>query len=261
MLPLVTVRTGLSEEAGRALRYGPSAFRNQELLLGARVYDLPTDGVCPVGSDVFVWAPDFTGTARLGTGGRPAELRGGLPRRRAAMEALGPQVAAGTKVAWRGRGAVPQGSVGCLDRGRFAAAVAALEAAGGAPAVDVRSDGVRAVFPAGTDGLAVLAAPRIAGWRCQGRPAGEYLGLVAVELSGRTALSCTFRPPGAACRARRRGGCAARLGGLGRPAGAAARRGGGRRAGGGHGEFTRTTPCRRPGADRRGVACPAWPLF
>ncbi|WP_079169408.1 YfhO family protein [Streptomyces sp. CC77] len=196
VLPLLTVRPGLSEEAGRALRYGPSAFRNQELLLGARVYDLPTDGVCPVGSDVFVWAPDFTGSARLGAGGRTAELRGGLPRRRAAMEALGPQVTAGTKVAWRGRGAVPQGSVGCLDRGRFAAAVAALEAAGGTPDVEVRGDGVRAVFPAGTDGLAVLAAPRIAGWRCAGRPAGAYLGLVAVELSGRATVSCAFRPPG-----------------------------------------------------------------
>ncbi len=195
VLPLVTVRPPDAE--GRELRYGASAFRNQELLLGARVYDLPADGVCPVGSDVFVWAPDFTGTVRLGGTGRAAELRGGLPRRRAAMVPLGTQREAGARVEWRGRGAVPDAAVGCLDRARLAAAVAELRAATGAVTVRVEDDGVRAELPSGARGTAVLAAPRIAGWRCDGRPAGRYLGLVAVELTGdAAAVSCVFRPPG-----------------------------------------------------------------
>ncbi|MDT9686024.1 YfhO family protein [Streptomyces sp. TRM76323] len=196
-LPLVTVRPGAGSD-GRELRYGPSAFRNQELLLGSRVYDLPADGACPVGSDVFVWAPDFTGTARLGGTGRSVELRGGLPKRRAAMAPLGTQRAAGVRVQWRGRGAVPEGSVGCLDRGRLSEAVARLRTTA---AVDVRVDGggVRAVLPPGAHGVAVLAAPRIAGWRCGGRPAGEYLGLVAVDVPNvpdGSPVSCAFRPPG-----------------------------------------------------------------
>ncbi|MFJ9798492.1 YfhO family protein [Streptomyces sp. NPDC101145] len=190
-LPLVTVRPGAGE-----LRYGPSAFRNQELLLGSRVYGLPADGVCPVGSDVFVWAPDFTGTARLGGTGRPAELRGGLPRRRAAMAPLGTQLVAGTRVQWRGRGAVPEGSVGCLDRARLSEAVARLRA-GAAVDVRVDGDGVRAELPPGARGVAVLAAPRIAGWGCEGRPAGDHLGLVAAPLEpGRRSVSCAFRTPG-----------------------------------------------------------------
>ncbi|MEU7279280.1 YfhO family protein [Streptomyces sp. NPDC045431] len=194
-LPLVTFRTRSAE-----LRYGDSAFHNQELLLGSRVYDLPADGVCPVGSEVFVWAPDFTGTARLGAaGGPPVELRGGLPKRRAAMAPLGTQRTAGARVVLEGRGSVPpSGSVGCLDRARLTAAVARLRATA-AVAVDVTPDGVRAELPPGTRtaGTAVLAAPRIAGWRCEGRPADAYLGLVAIPVTaGQTSVSCTFRPPG-----------------------------------------------------------------
>ncbi|MFJ8649059.1 YfhO family protein [Streptomyces sp. NPDC093546] len=195
VLPLVTVRARTGE-----LRYGESPFRNQELLLGSRVYDLPADGACPVGSDVFVWAPDFTGTARLGTagGGPSVELRGGLPKRRAAMAPLGTQRTAGARVVLEGRGTVPpSGSVGCLDRARLADAVARLRATA-AVAVDVTPDGVRAQLPPGARaGTAVLAAPRIAGWRCGGRPADSYLGLVAVRVrAGQTSVSCAFRPPG-----------------------------------------------------------------
>ncbi|MEV2201778.1 YfhO family protein [Streptomyces fradiae] len=190
-LPLVTVRPS----GPRELRYGASAFRNQELLLGSRVYGLPSDGVCPVGHEVFAWAPDFTGTARLG-GGRPVELRGGLPKRRAAMTPLGVQRVAGARVEWRGRGAVPGGSVGCLDRALLGEAVARLRAGA---AVDVRVDGdrVEARLAPGARGVAVLAAPRIAGWRCEGRPAGEHLGLVAVRVPpGARSVSCAFRTPG-----------------------------------------------------------------
>ncbi|MET9801479.1 YfhO family protein [Streptomyces sp. NPDC006368] len=192
VLPLVTWRRGTGE-----LRYGASPFRNQELLLGSRVYDLPADGVCPVGSDVFVWAPDFTGTASLGDG--PAvSLRGGLPKRRAAMTPLGPQRTAGARVELTGHGAVPSsGGVGCLDRARLAAAVADLRATA-ATAVHLTGDGVRADLPPGIrPGTAVLAAPRIAGWRCEGRPADTYLGLVAVRVrAGQPSVTCSFRPPG-----------------------------------------------------------------
>ncbi|MEE1755911.1 YfhO family protein [Streptomyces sp. SP18CS02] len=196
--PLVTVRP-----PGPRPRYGASPFRNQELLLGARVYGLPADGVCPVGSEVFVWAPDVTGTARLGDGGRAVELRGSPPRRRAPLTPLGTQRVAGTAVVLEGTAGGGRrvtgpgaGGVGCLDRAALAAAVAGLTRTG-AVAVRVTADGVRAELPPGTRGTAVLSTPRTAGWSCDGRPAGSYLGLVAVEVDdGRTTLDCSFRPPG-----------------------------------------------------------------
>jgi hypothetical protein len=65
------------------------------------------------------------------------------------------------------------------------------------------SDGtIRAQLPAGSTGTAVVAAPRIAGWRCatgdaSAVPAGEYHGLIAVPLDGTsTGVTCTFHPPG-----------------------------------------------------------------
>ena len=84
----------------------------------------------------------------------------------------------------------------CLDRSRLDAAVSALRDAA-AVSVRVGSRGVRAELPTGSKGTAVLAAPRIAGWTCNGRPAENHLGLVAVPLDGRTTtVTCTFRPPG-----------------------------------------------------------------
>jgi hypothetical protein len=112
------------------------------------------------------------------------------------MAPLGTQLVAGTRVQWRGRGAVPEGSVGCLDRARLSEAVARLRA-GAAVDVRVDGDGVRAELPPGARGVAVLAAPRIAGWRCEGRPAGDHLGLVAAPLEpGRRSVRCAFRTPG-----------------------------------------------------------------
>lgn len=220
--PLVTVRPAGS---GGAAPWGRSPFRNQERLLGASVYTLPAtvlrsaDGMaaadrnpsayevrpgtytlgvsCPAGSRVFLWAPDLFGTALLGAAGEPADLRGDLPTRRAAMLPLGPG-AGRIAVTLRAErdGTVPHEAVGCLDPGRLASAVAGLKRTG-ATRVTVSGSGVRAELPPHTEGVAVLAAPRIAGWSCDGRPAGSYLGLVAVPVGGgRTTVDCAFRPPG-----------------------------------------------------------------
>ncbi|MDJ0460453.1 YfhO family protein [Streptomyces sp. H27-C3] len=210
--PLVTMRP-----PGAPPRFGASPFRNQEALLGASVYTLPptkqTSGTlraaCPAGSEVFLWAPDFFGTAALGPG--PAsDLHGGQPARRAATQPLG-KVSADGRVAITLKGPsknptagvadLPAGSVGCLDRERLDSAVAALSASG-ASSVRVSDSGVRAELPPGARGTAVFAMPRIAGWSCAvhgsaARPADSYLGLVAVPLDGRTtSLACDFSPPG-----------------------------------------------------------------
>ncbi|MFJ7155902.1 YfhO family protein [Streptomyces sp. NPDC101118] len=233
--PLVTVRP-----AGTP-RFGPSPFRNQELLLGARVYEDPApDGSCRPGTGVYLWAPDYNGTVRLagpgrgargatdgvrqaGRGGapaapgavrptppgaargpagatdgapaagRPVRMIGGRPRYQAALQPLGASPGPGSRVVFD-RPAPREWSVGCLDRSRLAAAVARLRATG-AVRVEVRDDGVRAHLPPGSTGTAVLAAPRIAGWRCGDAPAGAYLGLVATPVRG-TVVDCTFRPPG-----------------------------------------------------------------
>ncbi|MFD3530065.1 YfhO family protein [Streptomyces sp. NPDC058664] len=183
-LPLVTVRP-----AGPAPVYGPSPFRNQELLLGSRVYGAPRAGACPVGTEVFLWAPDATGPARLGD--REVRLLGGQPKRRAAMTSLGVQRTPGLRPVLPG-----PGELGCLDHDRLRTAVAALRARA-ATSVHVTSDGIRAGLPPGTTGTAVVAAPRIAGWRCEGARAVSYGGLLAVDVRpGATTLDCSFRPPG-----------------------------------------------------------------
>ncbi|MGW7051779.1 YfhO family protein [Streptomyces sp. NPDC054887] len=220
---LVTVRP-----PGPAPRFAASPFRNQEKLLGARVYTLPPtalrDGAgsdtgggrngggatltaaCPARSEVFLWAPGFSGTARLdgARAGTEATLRGAVPARRAAMQPLGPVPRDGrVAITLRGTGAgkLPRRSVGCLDRERLATAVDGLRA-GGATGVRVTDSGVRATLPPGARGTAVFAMPRIAGWSCRtdgagARPAGSYLGLVAVPLDGRaSSVSCAFSPPG-----------------------------------------------------------------
>ncbi|MEU4036484.1 YfhO family protein [Streptomyces collinus] len=226
--PLVTVRS-----APDRTPFGPSPYRNQELLLGSRVYTLPSTAVlddtgepargrrvgsgdaldrpvitarCPAGSQVHLWAPHFSGTARLA--GAPATARFTFvhPRSSAAMEPLGRAPASGrlrVELTPDRPGRIPVGAVGCLDTARLRAAAARLRATG-ATAVTVSDGTLRAELPAGSRGVAVVAAPRIAGWRCAtgdgpARPAGEYHGLIAVPLPGTptsTSLTCTFRPPG-----------------------------------------------------------------
>lgn len=93
-------------------------------------------------------------------------------------------------------GTVPHEAIGCLDRTRLASAVAGLKRTG-ATAAHVTADGIRAELPSGSTGTVVIAAPRIAGWSCQGRPADSYLGLVSTPIPAHdTAVDCSFRPPG-----------------------------------------------------------------
>lgn len=233
--PLVTVRPSAATGS-----YGPSPYRNQELLLGARVYTLPRVTVlnsagkpadrstdqrqgarvggkatitarCAAGSEVYLWAPHFSGTARLAgptadglTGRFRADFR---PLTKiAAVEPLGTAPDSGrltVELSPNRPGVVPDQAIGCLDTGRLRAVVRQLKATG---ATEVRVSGsggtIRAELPAGSKGVAVVAAPRIAGWRCAAGsatpvPAQQYHGLIAVPLDGTsTSVTCAFRPPG-----------------------------------------------------------------
>lgn len=188
--PLVTVRPPGPEPV-----FGPSPFANQELLLGARVYEDPlSPGVCRAGTEAFLWAPEYNATARLADG--PAfRLNANPPRNRAAVQPLGVSQGPPSRLLFD-RPAPAHWQLSCLDRTRLTAAVAALRTSA-ATSVRVGSSGVRATLPAGSTGTAVLSAPAIAGWSCNGSPAAGRLGLVAIPLDGHTTtMACTFRPPG-----------------------------------------------------------------
>ncbi|MEV7541893.1 YfhO family protein [Streptomyces sp. NPDC089915] len=189
-LPLVTVRP-----AGPPQRFGDSPFANQELLLGAKVYEEPVaPGVCRSGTDPFLWAPEYSGSASLADG-RPSRLNGTQPKNRAALQPLGRSHGASSQLVFD-RPAPARWTLGCLDRSKLTAAVAALRAPA-ATSVRVSDAGLTATLPAGSTGTAVVAVPAVAGWSCQGRPAGSRLGLLAVPLDGRTTtLHCAFTPPG-----------------------------------------------------------------
>ncbi|MFJ6757647.1 YfhO family protein [Streptomyces sp. NPDC091273] len=188
--PLVTTRP-----PGAPLSYGDSPFANQELLLGARVYEDPlAPGVCRAGTEAYLWAPEYNATARLADG--PAfRLNGNAPRNRAALQPMGASHGATSALVFDAA-PPPRWTLSCLDRARLDTAVAGLRATA-ATSLRVGSSQIRAELPAGATGTAVLSVPAIAGWTCNGRPAAAHLGLVALPLDGRTTtLSCSFRPPG-----------------------------------------------------------------
>ncbi|WP_405858413.1 YfhO family protein [Streptomyces sp. NBC_00090] len=206
--PLVTVRP----RGQRAPRPGDSAFVRQELLLGASVYELPPEtrrtgrtltARCPAGSEVWFWAPEYKGSAAL-AGAAAVDFEGKPPAVRAPMRALGAVPASGDvsiDLLPEAGIRLPRQPVGCLVRARLDSAVRQLTATG-ATRVRAGGHGVTAELPPGSTGVAVLAAPRISGWRCAAGdaapgPARAYQGLVAVPLDGRaTTVSCSFRPPG-----------------------------------------------------------------
>ncbi|MCI3275822.1 YfhO family protein [Streptomyces cylindrosporus] len=230
--PLVTVRPSTATPS----RWGPSPYRNQELLLGARVYTVPritirtgtgkppTAGnaahpgllvpagtgkptitaTCPAGNEVYLWAPHFSGTARTADGATGRFRSDALVTKIAAMQRLGTVPPSGKlriELTPNRDSRVPQGAVGCLDTARLHTAVEHLKATG-ATRVSVDDATVKAQLPAGSKGVAVIAAPRIAGWRCAAGdatavPAKAYHGLIAVPLDGSAnSLTCTFHPPG-----------------------------------------------------------------
>ncbi|MFI0722222.1 YfhO family protein [Streptomyces sp. NPDC021224] len=213
--PLVTVRPDLNL-ARTAPRWTDSAFSNQELLLGTKVYDQPhvtTAGTgtgaalltatCAPGAQVFFWAPQFKGTATL-DGGTPVGVDGHLPAVRAPMVPVGTVPASGqarVALGFFGHLRLPQQPLGCLDRGRLTTAVQKLTATG-ATAVHIDGHHLSATLPAGSTGTALVAVPRIEGWSCSAgggpaKPAHKYLGLIAVPLDGKTTtLACDFTPPG-----------------------------------------------------------------
>ncbi|MFD7962879.1 YfhO family protein [Streptomyces zaomyceticus] len=205
--PLVTVRPPNRP----ATRPGDSAFARQERLLGAEVYELPAASRagrtlvarCPAGSQVWFWAPEYRGGATL-AGERTVDFEGKPPAVRAPMRALGTVPGTGEvriELSPEGRTRLPRQPLGCLVRDRLDAAVRELTATG---ATEVRATGhtVTAVLPPGSTGTAVLAVPRVSGWRCaagdaEPRPARAHQGLVAVPLDGRAnTVTCSFRPPG-----------------------------------------------------------------
>ncbi|RRR79763.1 hypothetical protein EHS43_22995 [Streptomyces sp. RP5T] len=252
--PLVTVRPPAATGA-----FGPSPYRNQELLLGARVYTLPRTTVlngagkrpyrstdrrqgvrvgakatitarCRAGSEVYLWAPYFSGTARL-AGSSAHGLTGRFRSdwrpltKIAAMQRLGTVPDSGrltVDLSANRLGVVPDRAVGCLDTARLHSVVRRLRATG-ATEVTVSGSGgtIRAELPARSRGVAVVAAPRIAGWRCAAGdaplvPAQQYHGLVAVPLDGTsTSVTCAFRPPGLRLGTAVGGGSLAVLAGLG----------------------------------------------
>ncbi|MFJ2742634.1 YfhO family protein [Streptomyces sp. NPDC087440] len=197
--PLVTVREALPEGVG----YGTSAFANQELLLGSTVYErLPgTEGRCTPGSPVFVWAPGLKGSARLDAG-QPVGFDAKRGRVRAPMQQVGMAPGDGRVRVWLEGSGKRGAEVACLRTDRLAAAVRELRARA-ASGVSFGDGTVEARIPAGTGKrVAVVAAPRIAGWQCavagtEPAPAAAYLGMLAVPVDPEGGLlRCTFRPPG-----------------------------------------------------------------
>ncbi|MEU9887004.1 YfhO family protein [Sphaerisporangium sp. NPDC051011] len=196
--PLVTVRP----PSQRPPRYGHSPFRNQELLLGAQVYDLPAttylrkDGTplpgnpdgslqtipdpvrtpsypyilratCRPGDEVYLHAPEFSGAATL-AGRDPVSFTGVAGQSRASIQKLGTVPGSGRlKVKLRPYlvSRVPAQALACLDPARLAEAVRHLRATG-ATRVDVSGHTLKATLPPAATGTAVVAVPAITGWTC-----------------------------------------------------------------------------------------------
>ncbi|MDF9815327.1 YfhO family protein [Streptomyces sp. SPB162] len=232
--PLVTVRP-----AGGPLSYGDNTFRNQEALLGAGVYTIPEVAVrgadgkvpkltldgrygvsarevgkwgptqvlrahCPAGSEVFLSVPDFAGQAGLHGVSDGVHFDARPPQNRATVQPMGTVPPSGdvrVDLIALAAGALPKEPIGCLDPAKLAARVAEMKTTG-ATRVSVSDGHLSAELPAGSTGVAVIAAPAIEGWSCSvgggaAKPAGSHLGLLSVPLDGTSrTISCDFTPPG-----------------------------------------------------------------
>jgi hypothetical protein len=164
---------------------------------------------CSVGSTVYLTLPRVSGEARIGADSEWKQLA--APRRpgintSSAMLRLGPTPASGVAVAeikiLDSPGPIPlTGALGCLDSAKLKAAVAALRESG---ATEVKAGGhsIEATLKPGSTGLAVVAVPRIDGWRCsvdggKAQEPTEFGGLLAVQLpESAQKVSCSYRPPG-----------------------------------------------------------------
>lgn len=202
--PLVTVRG-----PGTTGAYGTSPYRNQEMLLGHRVYDasgpitlrdgngkqvLPSgdqfqvhggatlanddkytlETSCPAGDQVYLNAPDLN--SRIGVpGGQSFSLTGDMPARRAAMVHVADAPADGRvtlKVRVFATTTLGTDAIGCLDPKKLADAEQQI-AASAATSVHVGDDGFSAQLPSGSRGYAVFAAPAITGWQCSAGGGGK----------------------------------------------------------------------------------------
>ncbi|MEU7190680.1 YfhO family protein [Streptomyces sp. NPDC045369] len=96
---------------------------------------------------------------------------------------------------------VPEHPLGCLSRGKLAAAVADLQRQGPVR-LSSSGHGLSAELPAHSTGTAVLAVPAVTGWGCRvdggaSRAPHSFGGLIAVPLgAGASRLDCAYRPPG-----------------------------------------------------------------
>jgi uncharacterized membrane protein YfhO len=215
--PLVTVRRRLGMTAAS------NAFVAQERLLGTQVYEVPEYkgsksitggdvklvGKCTPGTTAYLHQPRVSGMARLTDGTQWREL--GATRRpgintSSEMIRLGTVPASGVvsaeiKFTGAASGITATGAIGCLDEQRLAKAVRDLRLSG---ATDVEAGGhsISAMLSPGSKGYAVVAVPKLPGWKCsvdgaKARTPRDYGGLIAVQLPDSAArIDCTYTPPG-----------------------------------------------------------------
>ena len=212
---LVTVRRRLGATASS------NAYVAQERLLGSTVYEVPeykgkrlTNGdvklvaQCTTGTTAVLYTPRVGGRARLADGQwheLSATRRPGI-NTSSAMIQLGTVPKSGfvqIEIAFNEepQRIEPSGAIGCLDQQALARAVRRLRASG---ATDVKAGGhsISATLPPGSRGVAVVAVPKVAGWKCsagdgKAQTPRNYGGLVAVPLTGNEdRINCTYMPPG-----------------------------------------------------------------
>ncbi|MEU6311290.1 YfhO family protein [Streptomyces sp. NPDC047014] len=199
--PLVTVRSGPYTSPNPA----DSVWARQENVLGATVYAVPEavpggtatertyTARCAPGSAAYWYSPAVYGTVTAGEG---PELP--LEEARTGVLPLGPVPPSGTLSATlRADGKATPGPhpIACLDRPSLDAAIARLTATG-ATTVTPEGHTLRATFPPGTTGTAVIATTATPGWTCSS-PTTPHHGLLATTLPpNTTTLTCTYTPRG-----------------------------------------------------------------